>query len=215
MRRGIRGVLTALACGLTLVTTATAGTAGAEASADAAPPETGLSFQPDGNETQCVGTRQQWAPSPDWTNAILVDTDRRGGGCQLAFGVRDLAGDLTGLTLSYGWAVSPGGNAGQCGNQGTFPLPITANQVFGPNIGVDTDDRGGYCNLSFSMSGRTDVALDVRFWAQFVDGKDQCVNALPQDEWHSVRPGVPITVGMNTDSRRGGCYFSLRLRQFQ
>jgi hypothetical protein len=110
--------------------------------------------------------------------------------------------------------VSLGGAGGQCGNQGEFPLPVTQSQVLGPDIRVDTDDRGGYCNLTFAMSGRNDVSLDVRFWHEYVAGKDQCVNSLPMTEWHSVRPGAPVTIGMNTDSRQGGCYFSLRLRQF-
>jgi hypothetical protein len=214
MRRALRGVLATLVCGLAFASTVTAGTAAAEFTASASPSETGLSFNPDGNAGQCVGTRQQWAPSPDWTNAVLVDTDSRGGGCLLAFGVRDLDNNLAGLALNYRWQVSPGGNAGQCGNQGEFPVPITTSQILGPNVKVDTDDRGGYCNLTFSMAGRTDVSLDVRFWPEYVDGKDQCVNYLPKEEWHSVRPGAPITIGMNTDSRLGGCYFSLRLRQF-
>ncbi len=161
-----------------------------------------------------MGTKQQWAPSPDWTNAILIDADSRSGGCLLAFGVRDLANGLSGLTMSYRWTVSPGGAAGQCGNQGEFSLPITENQTFGPNIKVDTDNRSGYCNLTFSMAGRADVSLDVRFWHEFEPGKDQCKNSLPQEEWHSVRPGVPITIGIDTDGRQGGCRFSLRLRQF-
>lgn len=214
MRSALRRTLATLVCGLAFTTTITAGTAAADVIPTAAPSEAGLSFNPDGNASQCVGTRQQWAPSPDWTNAILIDADSRSGGCLLAFGVRDLGSNLTGLTLSYRWTVSPGGDFRQCGNQGEFSLPITQNQTFGPNIRVDTDDRRGYCDLTFSMSGRNDVALDVRFWHEFEPGKDQCVNSLPKEEWHSVRPDAPITIGMNTDSRQGGCYFSLRLRQF-
>ncbi|MFT7840350.1 hypothetical protein Q5530_29765 [Saccharothrix sp. BKS2] len=203
-----------LTCGLALATTVTAGTAAAGPRAAATPAELGISFNYDGHDKQCVSPGQQWAPSPDWTNALLVDTDSRRGGCLLAFGVRDLASNLTGLALTYGWAVSPGGHSGQCGNTGVFPLPITPTHTFGSAIRADTDDRGGYCNLTFAMSGRTDVALDIRFWAEVEDGKPQCVNSLPQDEWHSVRPGAPITIGLNTDSRIGGCHLSLRLRQF-
>ncbi|WP_424186376.1 hypothetical protein ACOBQX_00820 [Actinokineospora sp. G85] len=213
MRRTSGRVFATVLFGLTMAMTAAAGPAVAEIQTGS-PSELGLSFTPDGNAGQCVGTRSQWTPSPDWTNKVLIDTDSRSGGCLLAFGVRDLAGNLPGLALSYRWEASPGANAGQCGNQGLFPLPVTPQQTLGSTIKVDTDSRQGYCDLTFFLSGRTDVALDVRFWPETVAGKDQCVNSLPQDEWHSVRPDAPITIGMDTDSRQGGCYFSLRLRQF-
>jgi hypothetical protein len=210
MRRALSRILITLTCGLALTLPVATGTATAGASAASTPPEMGLSFT--GDARQCNGPTQQWTPSPDFTIPIRFNTDDRSGGCQLAFGVRDLASNLAGLALSYSWQVSPGGDGGQCGNQATnVPIPITQFLAFGSSIGVDTDGRPGWCDLTFMLSGRTDVSLDVQFWA---DGDGQCVNALPQGQWYSVRPGVPITVGIDADNRSGGCLMSLRLRQF-
>lgn len=178
---------------------------------DTTPSAIGISFYPDGDAGQCGGPTQQWTQSPGWTTTIRLDTDDRGGGCQLAFGIRDQSLNFPGLALTYRWQASPGGDAGQCGNPGEFQIPITAYQVFGPTIRVNTDDKSGYCNLTFTMSGRTDVALDIQFWPDGAAG--QCRNYLPQGQWHSVRPGLPVTIGIDTDGRSGGCQFSLRLRR--
>lgn len=178
---------------------------------DTTPSAMGISFYPDGDAGQCGGPTQQWTQSPGWTTPIRFNTDDRSGGCQLAFGIRDPALDFAGLVLTYRWQVSPGGDGGQCGNQGEFQVPVTAYQVFGPNVRVNTDDRSGYCNLTFTMSGRTDIALDIQFWPDGISG--QCRNYLPQGQWRSVRPGQPVTIGIDTDDRGGGCQFSLRLRR--
>lgn len=171
----------------------------------------GISFVPDGDAVQCGGPTQQWVTSPGWTTPIRFNTDNRTGGCQLAFGIRDTALEVAGLTLTYRWQVSPGGDAGQCGNQGVFQVPITSFQVFGPMIRLDSDDRSGWCNLTFTISGRNDVELDIQLWPDGNAGR--CVNYLPQGQYRTVRSGVPVTIGINADGRTGGCQFSLRLRK--
>ncbi|MDX2543161.1 hypothetical protein ACOT81_22490 [Streptomyces sp. WI04-05B] len=50
---------------------------------------------------------EQWAASPDWAQAIRFDTDNRSGGCQLAFGVYDPDGTLTGASISYSLQPRP------------------------------------------------------------------------------------------------------------
>jgi hypothetical protein len=97
----------------------------------------------------------------------------------------------------------------QCGNQGVHSIPITQFQVMGPSILVDTDQRKGGCLLSFGMSGRTDTALDVMF-----TGGAQCFFTTPAGQWRTVLPGSPVSVGIDTDQRAGGCELALRLRQF-
>ena len=209
MRRVLGRSLVALLCGLAATVLVGTGTTMAAA---ATPSDIGISFFPDGDPGQCGGPQQQWVVQGDWTNPLRFDTDNRAGGCQLAFGIRDQANNLAGLHVSYQWQASPGGDAGQCGNQGTFAFPITPNLVFGPNIRVDTDNRSGWCNLTFSLSGRTDVALDVQWFADGDAG--QCRNALPAGQFRSVLNGVPVTIGDDTDSRAGGCDLLLRFRQF-
>ncbi|MFC0430697.1 hypothetical protein [Kutzneria buriramensis] len=174
----------------------------------AVPPSFGISFTPDGDPGQCSGPTQQWAPAPNWSSAIRLDTDGRRGGCQLAFGLHDVSGTFAGLLITYQWFVTPGGNAGQCGNQGQFTVPT--NIGFGPNIRVDTDDSAGGCYLVFQVSGRDDVALDVQFWADGDPG--QCGNALPQGQYWTASSGSTVTILDDTDGRLGGCDLAFRLR---
>jgi hypothetical protein len=209
MRRLLSRTLLALGCGLTAVATVivTAGPAAA-----AVPPYFGIAFVPDGDPGQCSGPGQQWVPSPDWSIPIRLDTDSRSGGCQLAFGISDPTDTLAGLAISYQWSVSPGGDSGQCGNQGTFSIPITPfRSAFGENVRVDADNRSGWCNLTFQVSGRSDVALDVQFYSDGDEG--QCKGALPQGQWLTAGLGSPVTLGLDMDRRSGGCNLALRLRR--
>jgi hypothetical protein len=213
MKRALIRGFAAIAGCLTLALAMTGGTAvAASPGIMATPPETGISWTTTGDGGQCNGPSSQWVVSPDWTTPIRFNTDGRSGGCQFAFGIRDLGAALTGLSIDYIWDVSPGGDARQCSNRGQFQLPITQYLLTGAQHIVDTDNKSGFCNLTFLMSGRTDIGLDVQFWP---DGDaDQCRNYRTQGTWQTVRPGVPITLGINTDDRSGGCWFSLRLRQF-
>lgn len=195
---------------MTLLCLAAAAMAVAGGTAAAAvPPSIGISFVPDGNAGQCGGPTQQWVPSPGWSSAIRLDTDNRPGGCQLAFGIQDVAGTFSGLFITYQWFVTPGGDGGQCGNQGQFTVPTNAG--FGPNIRVDTDNRSGGCYLVFMLTGRDDVALDVQFWADGDAG--QCGNALPQGQYWTAQSGQAVTILDDTDGRPGGCDLALRLRR--
>lgn len=212
MRRALSRGLATLASGLALAMTMTTGTAVADPGTAVTPWETGVSFGFTGDVGQCNVPGQYWAVTPDWTNPIRFNTDGRSGGCQFAFGVRDLGGSLAGLQLTYDWLVSPGGDARQCGSTGTgFQIPITPFLAFGTPHIVDSDNKSGFCNLTFSMGlGRPDLTLDIQFWP---DGAtDQCRNSRPAGQWQSVRPGLPVTIGINTDDRSGGCWFSMRLR---
>ncbi|MEU9348430.1 hypothetical protein AB0D74_45280 [Streptomyces sp. NPDC048278] len=214
------GRLRALACVLALAAGAltTAGMSGTAMAAVTAPlvaaPEIGVQFNADGDAGQCGGTTgQQWAASPDWTQAIRFDTDNRAGGCQLAFGVYDPDGTLAGASITYTFLPSSGGNAGQCGDyQGTYGMPIQTFRTFGQAVRVDTDSRPGWCDLTFTVSGRSDVGLDVQFYPDGDAG--QCVNYLPQGQYRTAYAGNPVTVGIDADGRSGGCQFLLRVRHF-
>lgn len=212
-----------LACTLAATGLATAGLSGTAAHAtQAAPqfaaPEIGVQFNPDGDGGQCTGaTGQQWAPSPDWTPAIRIDTDNRPGGCQLAFGIHDSDHALDGARISYTFLPSSDDASGQCGNyQGTYPMPIKRIRTFGQPVRIDADNRPGYCNLAFTVSGRDDVALDVQFYADGDAG--QCGSAdhppLPQGQYQTAYDGNPVTISIDTDGRAGGCQFMLRVRLF-
>jgi hypothetical protein len=172
---------------------------------------------PGGNAGQCGNptSASQWAVSPDWTSPIRIDTDQRTGGCELSFGIFDPSSVLTGLGVTYTWSVSPGGDANQCGNQGTFAMPVnTRFESFGSIIIDDTDNRAGWCNLTFTVSGNSNAGLDVQYYADPGGNAGQCHSALPQGSFYTAAAGAPVTIGLDTDSRTGGCWLSLRLRQF-
>lgn len=177
-----------------------------------AAPQLGIQFNADGDAGQCGGrTGEQWAASPDWTQAIRFDTDGRSGGCQLAFGVYDPDSTLAGASISYSLRPSTGGDAGQCGNyQSTYSTPILPIPVFGQAVRVDTDGRPGWCNLTFTVTGN--IVLDVQFYPDGDAG--QCPDAPPPGQYRSAFVGTPVTVKIDADGRSGGCQFLLRLRHF-
>lgn len=91
-------------------------------------------------------------------------------------------------------------------------MPIQTFRTFGPSVRVDTDNRSGWCNLTFAVSGRSDVGLDVQFYP---DGDSaQCLGYLPAGQYRTAYAGNPVTLGIDADGRSGGCQFLLRLRRF-
>ncbi|MFF0157885.1 hypothetical protein ACFYRY_10185 [Streptomyces sp. NPDC005263] len=179
-----------------------------EAAPLSAEPQIGIQFNPDGTG-QCEGrTGEQWATSPNWTEAIRLDTDNRPGGCQLAFGVTDPDGTLAGSSISYRLTRSTGG-VNQCGpNLDPNPVPMLPIPAFGTPVRVDTDSQPGWCDLTFTVTGR--IVLDVQLYA---DGEAaQCADSSPVT--HSAFAGTPVTVKIDTDNRPGGCQLLLRLRHF-
>ncbi|WP_031076883.1 hypothetical protein [Streptomyces sp. NRRL WC-3742] len=175
------------------------------------PAELGIRFNPDGDPGQCGGrTGDQWVAAGVWTDAIRFDTDSRAGGCQLAFGVYDPDLELQGVALAYDFHATAGGDPAQCGNQGTYGMPIRRDaRTFGPAVRIDTDNRPGGCNLTLAVPRieQTYAALDVQYDA---DGDPaQCGNT--GYHWAETDRG-PVTVGIETDDRPGGCRLQLRLR---
>ncbi|MCG6499776.1 hypothetical protein [Kitasatospora sp. A2-31] len=175
------------------------------------PAELGIRFDPDGDPGQCGGrTGDQWIAEGTWTDVIRFDTDGRPGGCGLAFGVHDPDRALDGVSLTYALQATGGGDPAQCGNQGTYGVPIRRDtRAFGPTVRIDTDNRPGGCDLTLAVPsiGQTYVALDVQYDP---DGdRAQCRNT--GYHWAETDRG-PVTVGIDTDDRPGGCRLRLRLR---
>ncbi|MFJ8437266.1 hypothetical protein ACIQ9P_38840 [Kitasatospora sp. NPDC094019] len=175
------------------------------------PPELGIRFIPDGDPAQCGGrTGEQWVAAGTWADPVRFDTDGRPGGCRLAFGIHDQDRDLDGVSVEYAFRGTVGGDPAQCGDQGTYPMPIRSDaRTFGPSVRIDTDNRPGGCELTLAVPGirQTYVALDVQYDA---DGdRSQCRNT--GYHWAETDRG-PVTVGIDTDGRPGGCRLQLRLR---
>lgn len=148
-----------------------------------------------------------WELSPKPTKEIRLDTDGRAGGCQLSFGIFDI-GSLAGLSITYQLMPHIGSHSGQCGeNWAVNQIQIGPSLDFGQPIRVDSDNRTGWCDLTFAVTGRPDVRFEVLFYP---DGRsEQCVNW--SDSWRRVAPGEQLTLGIDTDDRAGGCNLAFRL----
>ncbi|HTI26528.1 MAG TPA: hypothetical protein VL652_36420 [Kutzneria sp.] len=198
---------------LCMVTAAMAVTASIASAAAPPPPRFGISFTGTtgrgDDPAQCGGPKTQWNATPNWSTPIRLDTDGRRGGCLLGFGLQDPSHVFAGLDISYQWYPTGGGNDNQCGSPGQYTVPT--NVGYGPNIIVDTDDSAGGCYLVFSVSGRDDVALDIKFYADTDNG--QCGNALPQNEYWTASSSESVTLLDDTDGRPGGCELQFRLSQ--
>jgi hypothetical protein len=179
----------------------------------AATAELGLLFMPEEDLRQCENFGEQWVPENVWTARIVVDTDQRAQGCRLALGLHDADGSLAGLNLTYRFEVSPGGNAGQCGNTTSQPTsipPLPGRGFFMAPVIIDADNRSGWCDLTLELSGRTDVALDV--WYGWTGDAGQCRGSQPSPNRTLTAFTGPLVIGFDTDSRAGGCALRFRIR---
>lgn len=211
-----RRKLTAWACALLTAGAMTVSGAGAASAGPVGvqglPTFLGVKLVDEGGNGQCIGSSTgQWTTNPNPTSPIRLDTDNRSGGCQLSFGIGDIDGSLAGLKVTYQLMPHVGSHSGQCGsNWAVNEIPIGSSFTFGPEVRVDSDSRPGWCDLTFAVSGRNDVLLEVLFKAE--NGTGQCVDA--SDAWQPVPPGRSLTIGIDTDGRAGGCGLSLRLQKF-
>jgi hypothetical protein len=94
------------------------------------------------------------------------------------------------------------------------PIESVFDDNFGQAVLVDTDNRRGWCNLTFTVSSGSNIGLDVQYYADPSGSADQCINALPQGSFYTAASGAPATIEIDTDNRPGGCWLSVRLRQF-
>lgn len=164
-------------------------------------------FHAVGDAGQCGGkTGIQSAIMGAWTQTILIDSDNRSGWCDQNFAIVDPSNVLSGLLLSVTFYAN--GDANQCGNSGPHNIARTAgpDPSWGAPMSINTDSRGGGCWQVFQLSGRSDVALDVEFYAT---GDAQCANTGSR----TVTNGVSQSFFIDTDNRNGGCTQRVRLRR--
>jgi len=175
-----------------------------------------LNFIAAGDASQCWNTGAAGARAGELTPSITIDTDGRSGGCEQQFAIDDPAGVLSGATLSIDFGAHPGSDAGQCwtflpnGQHYQATIPIVSGSPsnwtnWTPVLGIDTDNRAGWCDQTFDVSGRNDVTLEIKFTP---NGDGQCGNPGT----HYAVAGRPVTLGLDTDGRGGGCEQQFRLR---
>lgn len=163
-------------------------------------------FVANGDAGQCGGaTGFQIAPMGTWTSNIVIDADGRSGWCEQNLGVYDPTRLLSGLSLSMNFFGN--GDANQCKFSGLHTIPVDSSQwPLSSAIGIDTDNRPGGCWQVFSMSGRSDVVLDVEFLA---NGNAQCGNTGS----FTLAQNGSLSFLIDTDNRAGGCTQRFRLRR--
>jgi hypothetical protein len=93
--------------------------------------------------------------------AGIAITDNRRGGCIQPFAILDPGNLLAGLTVEGKfWSR----RYGQCDSPGQREIPIPRDIIqWSSAYRIDTDDRRGGCQQTFSIEKRTDVALDIDF----------------------------------------------------
>ncbi|MDE1461200.1 hypothetical protein [Spartinivicinus poritis] len=203
-----------LACSLVLPTITSANTDYASEAATA--PSAAMfihKFIADGDIGQCkdaasfMGT--SYTPLGIWNPEVRLDTDSRAGGCQQGFAILDPKNELSGLYLKVNFR--PDGR-GQCDNSGEKIIPVVSSPSYLniPTYRVDTDSRAGGCLVTFSIEGRSDIALDINFRA---DGDAGQCNAADGVGMHTVTEGHAVTLRYDMDSRPGGCRQKFRLRK--
>jgi hypothetical protein len=168
-------------------------------------------FIANGDAGQCNGRAYGaiLSQAASWSPAIFIDTDSRPGGCFYRIGIVDPGGVLRAAGFGLNMVFAADGDPGQCGGQGSQPVPINASfddvKMTTP-IFMDMDNRSGGCLQTWSVTG-SNVVLDINFSANGDAG--QCGNAGT----HTAPPDV--TLKLDTDDRTGGCLQSIRLRNAQ
>lgn len=109
-------------------------------------------WYPDGNGGQCGGgePRHLCAPVNSETRYYRDDTDNRGGGCHMSWGIESPYSPpwFRRVQICYRWY--PDGNGGQCGGGVRRELCASVNK-YTPVYRDDTDNRGGGCQMSWKI----------------------------------------------------------------
>lgn len=173
------------------------------------PPVLLMNFYGDDDVSQCnaLAYGVQAVQFGQSTSPIVIDTDNRRGGCIQQFAILDPGNLLAGLKVKIKFV--PDGDR-QCDNPGEREIPIRRDVIqWSSGYRIDTDNRRGGCQQTFSIEGRTDVALDVYFTGYGGD-PGQCGNA----GLHTAFYGQPVQLRIDTDGRPGGCLqqFNLHAR---
>jgi len=168
-----------------------------------------------GDANQCGGRKGDvvFSPFGRFGRKIVIDTDERGGGCIYGFGVVDtqnrLGGDL-GMRLKFS------GPSNQCSGTGSNIVVPTSDSFedikFSKDIVVDTDDDGGGCLLTISISDPS-ASIDLQYpdnnqCSICTSSTGKCRDANKSSA--TVTATRPIRLWIDADDRSGGC--SLRLR---
>jgi len=170
-------------------------------------------WYPDGDGGQCGGgvSRHLCANVNDFTQYYRDDTDRRGGGCRMSWGIQAASGTTPAwfkntVQICYRWY--PDGDGGQCGGGAARNLCAKVNK-YTAYYRDDTDRRGGGCRMSWRLV----VGSSAPLWATNLD---LCYQWYPDGDGGQCGGGVGRNLCAkanawtqyyrdDTDRRGGGC----------
>ena len=174
-------------------------------------------WRPDGDGGQCGGGvgRELCAVVGSSTTYYRDDTDGRGGGCRMQWGIRSPYSPawFQSVKICYRWYAD--GNSGQCGGGAATELCATVGH-FTSEYRDDTDGRGGGCRMSW----RLQIPSNSPQWLRNVN---LCYNWYPDGNSGQCGGGVGRSLCAranlwttyyrdDTDGRGGGCRMSWQLR---
>ncbi|BFZ00947.1 hypothetical protein BsWGS_03986 [Bradybaena similaris] len=169
-------------------------------------------WRADGDGGQCGGgAANLLCARPNlMTPVYRDDTDRRGGGCRMQWGIQSqgFPAWFGQVRVCYRWHAD--GNGGQCGGGAAQELCAGIND-YSPEYRDDTDNRGGGCQMSWRVVVPDSAPLWMRTskmcfsWYPDGDGgqcsgpsRDLCATANQWTEYYRD----------DTDNRGGGCRLS-------
>ena len=173
-------------------------------------------WRPDGDGGQCGGGvgRELCASVGGSTQNYRDDTDNRGGGCRMQWGImspQSPAWFRNNVQLCYRWYAD--GNGGQCG--GGAPREMCASVgSYTQEYRDDTDNRGGGCRMSWRIT----IPNDAPQWIHNIrlcfnwSGGSQCGGGVSNQLCATANQWTTYYRD-DTDNRGGGCYMSWGLYQ--
>ncbi|WP_227104552.1 hypothetical protein [Chromobacterium rhizoryzae] len=166
-----------------------------------------FNVSPNGDATQCGNIGHHSAALGEWLPQIIVDTDNKTGGCMQSFSIEDPDEILGDMQITLSWTADKGGDPKQCGGPDSTIIPITKNgQTTSQPIFLDMDNRRGGCNQKFVIEKNKNYGLEV--YMEPNGDASQCHGATLGSV---AKLNSPITIGLDTDNKNGGCIVKYRL----
>ncbi|KAK0060710.1 perivitellin-2 67 kDa subunit [Biomphalaria pfeifferi] len=171
----------------------------------------------DGDVIQCGGGSQNLlcAAPNSMTPVYRDDTDGRGGGCRMQWGIHSTGYPswFNDVRVCYRWYAD--GDGGQCGGGAAKSLCAGVNE-FLPNYLDNSDGRPGGCRMSWKIEVPSSAPLWMRTtkmcFSWYPDGDaGQCGEVSSRDLCAKVNEWTEYYLD-DTDERVGGCRMSWGLK---
>lgn len=167
-------------------------------------------WYPDGDGGQCGGGagRNLCAKVNSFTNYYRDDTDNRGGGCQMQWGIFSARHEdwFKNIQLCYRWW--PDGDGGQCGGGANRLLCANVNS-YTSFYRDDTDNRSGGCQMQWMLYVPSNAPRWIKHvwlcYDWYADGNASQCGGGAQQGLCAQANSYTSPYRDDTDKRSGGC----------